>query len=83
MNPLCPNCLNEMSKTASSRNMFRCEPCREIIQFFDVWQDRDTKPSRDVKRPIDQAQAPRAASASRPGILLQPVRAAPASDRPA
>jgi hypothetical protein len=21
--------------------MFRCEPCREIIQFFDLWQDRD------------------------------------------
>ena len=57
MNPLCPNCLNEMSKTTSSRNMFRCEPCREIIQFFDVWQDRDTKPSRDVKRPIDQRAA--------------------------
>ncbi|MBR1192506.1 hypothetical protein JQ609_17610 [Bradyrhizobium sp. AUGA SZCCT0169] len=57
MNPLCPNCLNEMSKSASSRNMFRCEPCREIIQFFDVWQDRDTKPPRDAKRPIDQVRA--------------------------
>jgi len=57
MNPLCPNCSNEMSETASSRNMFRCEPCREIIQFFDVWQDRDTKPSRDVKRTIDQVRA--------------------------
>jgi tRNA(Ile2) C34 agmatinyltransferase TiaS len=57
MNPLCPGCLNEMSKMASSRNMFRCEPCREIIQFFDVRQDRDTKPPRDVKRPIDQVRA--------------------------
>jgi len=57
MNPLCPSCLNEMSKMASSRHMFRCEPCREIIQFFDVWQDRDTKPPRDVKRPIDQVRA--------------------------
>jgi tRNA(Ile2) C34 agmatinyltransferase TiaS len=57
MNPLCPSCLNEMSKTASARNMFRCEPCREIIQFFDVWPDRDTRPPRDVKRPIDQVRA--------------------------
>jgi hypothetical protein len=36
MKPLCPNCLNEMSKAASSRNLFNCEPCREIIQFFGV-----------------------------------------------
>ena len=57
MNPLCPSCLNEMSKTASVRNMFRCEPCREIIQFFDVWRDRDSKPPHDVKRPIDQVRA--------------------------
>ena len=32
-------------------------PLRTIIQFFDVWQDRDTKPSRDVKRTIDQVRA--------------------------
>ena len=32
-------------------------PLRTIIQFFDVWQDRDTKPSRDVKRPIYQVRA--------------------------
>lgn len=58
MNPLCPSCLNEMSTTASSRNMFRCEPCREIIQFFDVWKDRDTNPvPRGVKRPIDPVRA--------------------------
>jgi tRNA(Ile2) C34 agmatinyltransferase TiaS len=57
MNPLCPSCLNEMSKTASSRNMFRCEPCREIIQFFDVWRDRDTRPQGDVTHPIDQVRA--------------------------
>jgi hypothetical protein len=37
--------------------MFRCEPCREIILFFDVWQDRDTRPSRNEKRPIDQVRA--------------------------
>jgi len=36
MKPLCPNCLNEMSKAASSGNLFNCEPCREIIQFFGV-----------------------------------------------
>jgi tRNA(Ile2) C34 agmatinyltransferase TiaS len=57
MNPLCPSCSNEMSKTASSPNMFRCEPCREIIQFFDVWRDRDTRPQGDVARPIDQDRA--------------------------
>jgi hypothetical protein len=44
-----------MSKASSSRNMFRCEPCREIIQFFDVRKDRDTKTPRQVKRPIDRA----------------------------
>jgi len=37
--------------------MFRCEPCREIIQFFDVWRDLDSKPPRDVQRPIDQVRA--------------------------
>jgi tRNA(Ile2) C34 agmatinyltransferase TiaS len=58
MNPLCPSCLNEMSKMVSSHDMFRCEPCREIIQFFDVQQDRDTNPPpRGVKRPIDQVRA--------------------------
>ena len=57
MNPLCPSCLNEMPKTASSRNMFRCEPCREIIQFFDARQDNNTHPLRYVKRPIDQVRA--------------------------
>jgi len=55
MNPLCPSCLKEMSKTASSDNMFRCEPCREIIQFFDLWQDRDTRPTKPVKRPVERA----------------------------
>lgn len=55
MNPLCPSCLKEMSKAASSRNMFRCEPCREIIQFFDLWQDRDTKQSRQPNRMTDRA----------------------------
>ena len=34
MKPHCPNCLNEMSKAASSRNLYNCEPCREIIQYF-------------------------------------------------
>jgi hypothetical protein len=47
-----------MSKMASSRDMFRCEPCREIIQFFDVQQDRDTRlPPHGVKRPVDQVRA--------------------------
>jgi hypothetical protein len=39
MKPLCPNCLNEMTKAASSRNLFNCEPCCEIIQFFGVGRD--------------------------------------------
>jgi hypothetical protein len=39
MKPLCPNCLNEMSKAVSSRNLFNCEPCREIIQFFGTSAD--------------------------------------------
>jgi hypothetical protein len=29
-----------MSKATSSRNLFHCEPCREIIQFFGVGPDR-------------------------------------------
>ncbi|MGY8664779.1 hypothetical protein Q3C01_20815 [Bradyrhizobium sp. UFLA05-109] len=41
MKPLCPNCLNAMSKAASSGNLFNCEPCREIIQFFGVGHDRN------------------------------------------
>ncbi|MDE2376846.1 hypothetical protein [Bradyrhizobium sp.] len=39
MNPLCPHCLTEMSKAAASRNLFHCEPCHEIIQFFAVSSD--------------------------------------------
>jgi hypothetical protein len=46
-----------MSKIVSARNMFRCEPCREIIQFFDVRQDNDTKPPRHARRPVDQLRA--------------------------
>ena len=57
MNPLCPSCLNEMSKTTSSPNMFHCEPCREIILFFDVRQDRDTGPPLRVKSPADDVRA--------------------------
>ncbi|MDE5440752.1 ribosomal protein L37AE/L43A [Bradyrhizobium sp. LM2.7] len=34
MKPHCPNCLKEMTKATASRNLFNCEPCREIIQFF-------------------------------------------------
>ena len=34
MKPHCPNCLKEMTKAAASRNLFNCEPCREIIQYF-------------------------------------------------
>ncbi|MGX4770888.1 hypothetical protein ACWAUC_13945 [Bradyrhizobium guangdongense] len=34
MKPHCPNCLKEMAKAAASRNLFACEPCREIIQYF-------------------------------------------------
>ena len=57
MNPLCPNCSNEMPKTASSRNMFRCEPCREIVLFFDVWRDNDSKAPHHAQRPVDQVRA--------------------------
>ncbi len=34
MKPHCPNCLKEMTKANASRNLYNCEPCREIIQFF-------------------------------------------------
>ena len=57
MHPHCPSCLNEMSKTASSRNMFRCEPCREIIQFFGAPQDPEAELPGGQKRPIDQVRA--------------------------
>ena len=54
MHPLCPRCLNEMSKAAISPRLFRCVPCREIIQFFDVGTDGDAmryvKLSRGVTR---------------------------------
>ena len=30
MKPHCPNCLKEMTKASASRNLFNCEPCREI-----------------------------------------------------
>lgn len=60
-NPLCPNCLNEMSKAAASRNMFNCEPCREIIQFFDFRTDRDRvgrpKPSLAAGPPTGNVRA--------------------------
>jgi tRNA(Ile2) C34 agmatinyltransferase TiaS len=61
MNPLCPNCLNEMTKAASSRNLFNCEPCREIIQFFDFRADRDRaerlKPSQSAAPRIGNVRA--------------------------
>jgi hypothetical protein len=61
MNPLCPGCLNEMSKAAASRNMFNCEPCREIIQFFDFRTDRarmgQLTPSQAAGRPIGNVRA--------------------------
>jgi len=57
MNPLCPSCLTAMTKTMSSRNMFRCEPCREIIQFFDIRQDRDRMPARRARPVIGQNRA--------------------------
>ncbi len=48
MNPLCPACLREMSKAASSPNLFHCAPCREIIQFFGVAADQNDA-GRDLK----------------------------------
>ncbi len=62
MKPLCPNCLNEMSKAASSRNLFHCEPCREIIQFFCVGRDCDTSP--DFWLPIRRRRDGHAAHAA-------------------
>jgi tRNA(Ile2) C34 agmatinyltransferase TiaS len=61
MNPLCPACTNEMS-TASSRNMFRCEPCREIIQFFDIGTnaydaEQRLKPSCPAGRLVETVRA--------------------------
>lgn len=61
-NPLCPGCLIEMSKAAASRNMFKCEPCREIIQFFDGGTDDDgarrrIKPSHGARNPIKNVRA--------------------------
>jgi hypothetical protein len=44
MNPLCPHCLKDMSRAASSRNLFHCEPCREIVQFFGVGLERGDGP---------------------------------------
>jgi hypothetical protein len=40
MKPHCPNCLREMTKATASRNLFNCEPCREIIQYFGVSADQ-------------------------------------------
>jgi hypothetical protein len=45
-----------MSKTAS-HNTFHCEPCREIVLFFNVWQDNDGKTPHQAKRPADQVRA--------------------------
>jgi hypothetical protein len=33
-----------MSKATSSRNLFHCEPCRELIQFFGVGRSCDAGP---------------------------------------
>ena len=41
MKPHCPNCLQEMTSGSGSRNLFNCEPCREIIQYFDADADQD------------------------------------------
>ena len=61
MNPRCPGCLNEMSKAAAARNLFNCEPCREIIQFFDFRSDLDRAgrlaPSHTAGRPIGNTRA--------------------------
>jgi hypothetical protein len=42
--------------------MFKCEPCREIIQFFDVRADQDSaecriKPLQSAKRVIKNVRA--------------------------
>jgi hypothetical protein len=51
-----------MSKAAASRNLFHCEPCREIIQFFGVRADQDSaewriKPLQSAKRVIKNVRA--------------------------
>ena len=36
MIPHCPTCLREMSSAACSARMFKCEPCREVVQVFSL-----------------------------------------------
>ncbi|MDB5513787.1 MAG: hypothetical protein JWQ17_545 [Tardiphaga sp.] len=61
MNPLCPRCSGEMTKTEVPRIAFHCGPCREMIQFFHVRTDADAqrffRPSDDAKviRPMSVA----------------------------
>lgn len=42
MYPCCPTCNRPMA--AESLNHFKCEPCREIVRFFDVVASRFKPP---------------------------------------
>ena len=80
MKPHCPNCLKEMTKASASRNLFNCEPCREIIQYL-----RRQRGSRRARPAILLADPPQALRPHRSRGLISPaphdagVRFSPAS----
>ena len=63
MKPHCPNCFKEMDKAAASRNLFSCEPCREIIQYFGGSADHG-EPALQFSGPIRRRRAVHAAQAA-------------------
>ncbi|MGY4237588.1 hypothetical protein ACVIIW_006535 [Bradyrhizobium sp. USDA 4449] len=63
MKPHCPNCFKEMDKAAASRNLFSCEPCREIIQYFGGSVDYG-EPAPQFSWPIRRKRAVPAAQAA-------------------
>ncbi|WP_245333954.1 hypothetical protein, partial [Bradyrhizobium guangdongense] len=62
MKPHCPNCLTEMTKASASRNLFSCEPCREIIQCFGGSADHG-EPGPQFSWPIRRKRAAQSAHA--------------------
>lgn len=63
MQPHCPTCLKEMTKASASRNLFNCEPCREIIQYFGDNAD-DGEPVSQFSWPIRRTRSGGAARAA-------------------
>jgi ribosomal protein L37AE/L43A len=63
MKPHCPNCLKEMTKAPASRNLFNCEPCREIIQYFGRSADHG-KPGPQFSSQIRRKRAAHTAHAA-------------------